>query len=111
MKIVMMNLIGNGIKYGNRGGTLRVSLSKSYKKYEVSVWNEGPGFSEEERYRLFKKFSRLQATELADRKGSGIGLYVSWRIVRLHGGRIFAESQQGSWARFTVELPQYPEMH
>ena len=111
MKIVMMNLIGNGIKYGNRGSTLRVSLSKSYKKYEVSVWNEGPGFSEEERHRLFKKFSRLQATELAERKGSGIGLYVSWRIVRLHGGRIYAESEQGSWARFTVELPQYPEMH
>ncbi len=110
IRIVVINLLGNGIKYGNREGRLRLTIEKGFKKFSVAVWNEGPGFSEHEKHLLFKKFSRLQAPELVDRKGSGIGLYVSWKIVNLHCGRIFAESEQGSWARFTVELPQYQDL-
>ena len=110
VKIVMINLLSNGIKYGNRGGVLRVTVEKGFKKFLISVWNEGPGFSEREKNRLFKKFSRLQAAELVERKGSGIGLYVSWKIVQVHCGKISAESEQGAWARFTVELPQYQDL-
>ncbi|MBN2158536.1 MAG: GAF domain-containing sensor histidine kinase [Spirochaetes bacterium] len=110
VKIVLMNLLGNAIKYGNRGGLVRITLSKGFKKFSVSVWNEGPGFSEQDKHRLFRKFSRLQSEKLVEKKGSGIGLYVSWKIVQQHCGRIFAESEQGSWARFTVELPQYQEL-
>ncbi len=110
MRIVMMNLVSNGIKYGNLGGTLRVSLVKGFKKFSLSVWNEGPGFSEEEKHLLFKKFSRLKAAELIERKGSGIGLYVSWKIVQLHCGRLTADSEHGSWARFIVEMPQYLDL-
>jgi signal transduction histidine kinase len=107
LKIVVLNLLSNAIKYGNKKGILRISIKKQFKKFSVSVWNEGPGFSDDEKHRLFKKFSRLAAKELIERKGSGIGLYVSWKIIQLHGGRIFAESEQGSWARFTFELPQH----
>jgi signal transduction histidine kinase len=110
VKIVMINLLSNGIKYGNRGGVLRVTVEKGFKKFLISVWNEGPGFSEREKNRLFKKFSRLKAAELVERKGSGIGLYVSWKIVQDHCGKISAESEQGAWARFTVELPQYQDL-
>ena len=45
VKIVMINLLGNGIKYGNKGGVLRISVTKGFKKFSFSVWNEGPGFS------------------------------------------------------------------
>lgn len=110
MKIVIMNLVGNGIKYGNRNGRLRVSLVKGFKKFSLSVWNEGPGFSEQERHLLFRKFSRLKAAELIERKGSGIGLYVSWKIVQLHCGRLSADSEHGAWARFTVDMPQYLDL-
>ncbi len=107
IRIVMMNLINNGIKYGNKNGIIRISLAKAYKKFSISVWNEGPGFSEEGKRHLFRKFSRLETRELIERKGSGIGLYLSWKIIQLHGGRISAESKQGAWAKFTVELTQY----
>jgi signal transduction histidine kinase len=110
VKIVMMNLLGNGIKYGNKGGRLKISIMKGFKKFSFSVWNEGPGFTEEDKHRLFKKFSRLQAAELMERKGSGIGLYVSWKIVQIHCGRIHAESEHGAWARFTVDLPLYLDL-
>jgi signal transduction histidine kinase len=107
IKIVVLNLLNNAIKYGNKKGRLVITIKKLFKMFSLSVWNEGPGFSETEKSRLFKKFSRLETKTLIERKGSGIGLYLSWKIVQLHGGRIFAESKQGSWARFTVELPQY----
>jgi signal transduction histidine kinase len=110
VKIVMINLLGNGIKYGNKGGKLIVSVTKEFKKFTFSVWNEGPGFTEEDKHRLFKKFSRLQAAELIERKGSGIGLYVSWKIVQIHCGRIRADSEHGAWARFTVDLPLYLDL-
>ncbi|OHD68094.1 MAG: hypothetical protein A2W19_01730 [Spirochaetes bacterium RBG_16_49_21] len=107
IKIVMLNLLSNAIKYGNKKGELAITIKKLYRRFSVSVWNEGPGFSESEKRRLFKKFSRLEAKELIERKGSGIGLYMSWKIVQMHGGRIYAESEQGTGARFTVELPQH----
>ncbi len=110
LRIVMINLLGNGVKYGNAGGTVRLGLVKGFKKFSLSVWNQGPGFDEREKGMLFKKFSRLADPVLAERRGSGIGLYVSWKVAQLHSGRIFAESEKGSWARFTVELPQYMDL-
>jgi signal transduction histidine kinase len=70
------------------------------------VWNEGPGFPDADRPKLFRKFSRLDAPELNRRKGTGVGLYTSWRLVQLHGGRIDADSRPGEWAEFIVTLPQ-----
>ena len=105
MKIVMVNLIGNAIKYGSRGGVLRIALSVRDANLRVSVWNEGPGFPGSEQSRLFRKFSRLKSPELAKRKGTGVGLYTCWKIVQLHGGRIWAESEHGKWAEFSFEVP------
>ena len=59
----------------------------------------------EEKYKLFKRFSRIETEELLSRKGSGIGLFISWNIVYMHNGRIYADSAQGQYAEFTVELP------
>jgi signal transduction histidine kinase len=107
MKIVMLNLLNNGIKYGNKNGILKISIIKSYKKIKVSVWNEGPGFPESGKRFLFRKFSRLESGELLKQKGSGVGLYLSWKIIQLHGGRITADSKEGAWAEFTFELAQH----
>lgn len=107
MKIVMTNLIGNAVKYGNEGGKVRVSAQQGEGRIQVSVWNEGPGFSEADRALLFRKFSRIPSPELLTRKGTGLGLYTTWRIVNLHGGRIWANSEKGSWAEFVFTLPQH----
>jgi len=106
LKIVLVNLLGNASKYGREGGLVRMRYERLPDSFRVSVWNEGPGFPAEERPRLFRKFSRLQSPELKARKGTGVGLYTSWRIVHLHGGRMDATSQQGSWAEFSLEIPQ-----
>lgn len=107
MRIVMVNLVGNAVKYGNPGGMVTVSAAKTTtKRLRISVWNEGPGFSESEKIRLFKKFSRLESPHLREKKGSGIGLYLAWHIIQLHGGKIWAESEPGVWARFSFEIPE-----
>ncbi|NQT53403.1 GAF domain-containing sensor histidine kinase [bacterium] len=106
LKIVMTNLVGNAAKYGCEGGEIRVSLQRHNGTVSASVWNEGPGFPESERGRLFRKFSRLQTPDLLKQKGTGVGLYTTWRIIQLHGGTIAADSEEGKWAEFRFAIPQ-----
>ena len=106
LKIVAVNLVGNAIKYGREEGLVRVSAEAAAGGGAAfTVWNEGPGFPASQRSRLFRKFSRLDTPELKKRKGTGVGLYTSWRIVKLHGGQVTASSEEGSWAEFSVTLP------
>jgi len=104
--ILLANLLGNAVKYGRDGGLVRIGLERPEDRLRVTVWNEGPGFAAEERPRLFRKFSRLQAPELRAIKGTGLGLYTAWRIANLHGGRLEARSERGRWAEFSLEIPQ-----
>ncbi|HPJ37188.1 MAG TPA: GAF domain-containing sensor histidine kinase [Spirochaetota bacterium] len=110
MKIVTVNIVGNAVKYGNNGGNVTISIKMTDTVLRVSVRNEGPGFPEEKKKLLFRKFSRIDTPDLMQRKGSGIGLYVSWNIIQLHGGTIQADSAEGEWAEFTYEIPlQLPD--
>ncbi len=110
MKIVLHNLLSNAVKYSDENGTVRVTTRHDDQNLYIDVWNQGPGFPEEQKYRLFRRFSRIEKDELMDRKGSGIGLFVSYNIAYLHGGRIVADSKEGEWAQFTVEIPQPPKV-
>lgn len=104
IKIVMHNLLSNAIKYNVENGIIRITVTRN-DVCRIVVWNTGPGFPEEQKHKLFKRFSRIETNELMARKGSGIGLFVSWNIVQLHNGRIYAHSVLGQYAQFTVELP------
>jgi len=106
LQIVAANLLGNAAKYGHEGGRAVLACSVSGAGFGFSVWNEGPGFPAAQKANLFRRFSRLRTPELLKRKGTGVGLYTSWHIVQAHGGRIGAESEEGHWARFRVEIPQ-----
>ncbi len=106
MRIVLVNLVGNAIKYGDAGGEIRLAVLKRKHGISVSVWNQGPGFPAAEKDKLFRKFSRLDSPALQGHKGTGVGLYNAWRIVQLHGGRIRAASKPGSWAEFSFSIPQ-----
>ena len=108
LRIAVSNLLRNAITYGREGGEIRVTLEpEKWDEDSVSivVWNAGPGFSPSLRSRLFRKFSRLDEPELRKKKGTGIGLYSTWRIMQLHGGHATAQSKQGEWAEFKLTLP------
>ena len=110
LRIVTVNLLDNAIKYGNEGGDIRVKAEVTEDEHggerlRISVWNSGPGFSQAQQNKLFRRFSRLDDPALKSRRGTGVGLYNSWRIVQLHKGRITAESKHGEWAEFSFEIP------
>jgi signal transduction histidine kinase len=106
LKIVLVNLLGNAVKYGRDGGGVRLTVTMESAKLKVAVWNEGQGFKSGDRPKLFRKFSRLATPAHGGRGGTGLGLYNVWRIIQLHGGRIKADSKYGEWAIFTFEIPQ-----
>jgi signal transduction histidine kinase len=105
-KIVLINLLSNAVKYGNEDGEVRLRVVREADALQVWVWNEGPGFTEAERMRLFRKFSRLPSAKLRNEKGTGVGLYTVSRIVNLHRGRVWAKSEPDAWAEFAFEIPQ-----
>jgi len=106
LKIVLVNLLSNAAKYGYEEGEIRLSAAVEDGALRAAVRNDGPGFAESERSRLFRKFSRLKSPRLRQEKGTGVGLYTVWRIVSLHGGRVDARSEPDAWAEFTFEIPQ-----
>jgi signal transduction histidine kinase len=106
MTIAMTNLLGNAAKYGRKNGKIRLTVNRGPARLDVSVWNEGPGFKEEDREKLFRKFSRLDDPAHRKAKGTGVGLYTVWRIINQHGGRIEAHSRYGEWAEFAFWIPQ-----
>ena len=105
LRILVGNLLSNAAKYGREGGRARVAAESDASGLRLEVWNEGPGFTAAERETLFRKFSRIRNAATRDKRGSGLGLFLCQEIARLHGGRVEAESEPGSWARFTLGLP------
>lgn len=104
LRIVAVNLLDNAIKYGNEKSDVSISVKKQKNQLVFSVENQGVGFTKDQSRKLFKRFSRLKQEGLEDRRGSGLGLYLTWWIVQKHRGHITAQSEPGKWARFTVFL-------
>ena len=110
LRIALVNLLDNASKYGNEGGRLWLTVEYTPEdwshlpKLKVRVKNEGPGFSPGQKNKLFRRFSRLDDPALKTRRGTGVGLYNTWRIIQLHEGRITAESKHGEWAEFSFEI-------
>lgn len=106
MRVVMTNLVGNAVKYGRPGGLIRISAKPTPGGGLVlAVWNEGAGFQDSDRSRLFRRFSRLDSVDFKGIRGTGLGLYNAWRIVEAHGGHLTAHSEYGQWAEFRIEFP------
>lgn len=106
LRIVVTNLLSNAVKYGQERGQVRIHVNRVPYRLDVAVWNEGQGFTATERSQLFRKFSRLPRPGEGAHKGTGLGLYNSWRIVHFHGGTIGANSEPGAWAEFSFSIPQ-----
>ncbi|WP_439573256.1 ATP-binding response regulator [Phreatobacter sp.] len=106
MREAVDNLVSNAIKYSPAGGRIRVILSADEGGHKVAVTDSGPGLSPEDQARLFGRFQRLSARPTGGESSTGLGLFISRRIVELHGGRIAAESEgAGRGATFTIIMP------
>jgi PAS domain S-box-containing protein len=102
---VISNLIGNAIKYSDRGSPVTVSCNRQGGNVQVSVRDEGIGIDKEHTEKLFERYFRVETTDTRHISGFGIGLYVSSEVIRRHGGRIWVESEPGKGSTFHFTLP------
>ena len=100
---VLSNLIGNSLKFTPNGGTVELSARKRETQVEISVTDNGPGIPEDAKEQIFERFSQLKRN---DRRGLGLGLFISKWIVEAHGGHIWVTSEvrKGSTFSFTIPL-------
>jgi CheY-like chemotaxis protein len=103
-KQVLMNLIGNAIKFTPEGGEIRLSAHRLESVVRVEVRDSGPGIPIEEQQRIFEAFYRLGETDKKT-EGTGLGLAITRRLVELHGGTLGLESWPGSGSCFFFTLP------
>ena len=105
MRIVFSNLITNAIKYGIEGGAITIGFYEEAGGHHFHVKNEGYGIPSDKLEIIFGKFVRLDRKEIGRQMGTGLGLYNTREIIEKHGGKIWAESDEGRWADFYFTLP------
>ena len=103
---VLSNLLSNALKFSDDGGDIEVGAIRS-SGAEVKVWvkDTGIGISSDEIGQIFEKYRQVSSGRNSGHKGTGLGLVICKRIVEAHGGRIWAESQDGKGATFFFSLP------
>lgn len=99
---VLSNLIGNALKFTPHGGEIKLSAAISSTDLEISVIDNGPGVPDKMREQIFERFSQLK---INDRRGLGLGLFISKWIVMAHGGKISVKSQPNQGSTFSFQLP------
>jgi two-component system OmpR family sensor kinase len=102
---VLANLVDNASRMTPRGGTVRVSVTKTAHRVTVAVADEGPGIPAEDADRVFDRFWRAQASRDRGSGGAGLGLSIVRAIVERHGGHISAANRPEGGAVFSFDLP------
>lgn len=102
-QIVIRNLLSNASKYSSAGTDIRVEIRRNGTKAAVSVMDHGVGISPEDQAHLFSRFVRIETPDHV--KGTGLGLWLSREIARMHGGDLSVESEVGHGSTFTFTVP------
>jgi signal transduction histidine kinase len=101
---VLLNLVGNAIKFTDHGGVEIVAAQKG-DCFEISVVDSGPGIAPADQAKIFEEFQQVDNTSTRKKGGTGLGLSISRKIVELHGGAITVESEVGAGSTFTISIP------
>ncbi len=103
---VLENLIGNSVKYSQKGASVQLTATLDNSNIRFSISDTGRGISAEDMPKLFKKFGRLENSLVTvTSESSGLGLFISKQYVELHGGHITVESELDKGSTFSFTLP------
>ncbi|MFW6301521.1 MAG: ATP-binding protein [Bacillota bacterium] len=100
---VISNLVSNALRYTEANDEIKISASQRGKSVYVEVFDTGMGIKKSDLNRIFEKFFRSDNNEA--KTGSGLGLAIVKEIITAHNGRIWADSEKGSWTKFTFSIP------
>jgi GAF domain-containing protein len=101
---VLINLVGNAIKFTD-AGEVSIKAEANDGAFHVTVRDTGPGISAADQAKLFQEFQQADNAITRKKGGTGLGLAISKRIIEMHGGKIWVESQLGQGSTFTFTLP------
>jgi len=101
---VLTNIVNNAIKFTEKGAVTITTLAKENALY-VSVHDTGPGIAEEDLLKIFNRFEQTSGNKHRKKGGTGLGLSISKEVIRLHKGKIWAESEFGKGAAIWFLLP------
>jgi len=107
LKQILINLLGNGIKFASEGGEIGLEVIGDVERSAVhfTVWDTGVGISEDDMGQLFEPFVQLDSGLSRRYEGMGLGLALVRYLTEMHGGSVAVESEVGEGSRFTVSLP------
>lgn len=108
LKQILVNLLSNGVKF-TESGSITIKVVKNTQVIKFLVIDTGIGISEANQKKLFQPFSQIESHLNRKHKGTGLGLALSRKLARLHGGDITLSSQPGEGSCFTVSLPLQQE--
>ena len=111
-KQILYNLLSNAIKFTDEGGKVTTKFEVSRSALLGSVTDTGVGISQQDREKLFQPFTQLETSSTRTHSGTGLGLALTNRLIQLHGGKIWVESEinEGSTFSFTCPLHQQEEV-
>jgi two-component system phosphate regulon sensor histidine kinase PhoR len=105
---VLVNLLHNAVKFSPNGGEIRVGVREG--DGEVVVWVQDPGIGvpRADKARIFERFYKVDRARVRGRGGTGLGLSIARHVVKMHGGRIWVESEEGQGSTFSFAVPRTP---
>ena len=105
--LMLNNLVENAVKYAPKGTKIEVSLKTEQNDLLMRVCDEGNGIPQEERNKIFMKFYRIGNENTRKSKGSGLGLYLTRKIVEQHGGTIAVRDNLPKGTCFEIKWQDY----
>ena len=110
LRQILYNLLSNAIKFTPDGGRIRIRARRADagEGIEIAVTDTGIGIKPEDQARVFAEFEQLDAAYVREQQGTGLGLALTRKLVEMHGGRIWVESEVGRGSTFHLVLPFRP---
>ncbi len=110
MTQILYNLIGNAIKFSRQGSRVDIGLEQKKDSIVLTVQDQGIGIARKNQALIFESFRQVDGGATRRYGGTGLGLAITRKLVELHGGRIWVESEEGQGSAFHIEIPQTPIM-
>ena len=101
---ILMNLLGNAIKFTEKG-EININVREFDGSFLISVSDTGQGLSAGDQNIIFKEFQQIDGSSTREKDGTGLGLSIAKKLVEMHGGRIWVESELGQGAAFRFTIP------
>lgn len=107
VKEIILNLLSNAAKFTPDGEKIGIEAEPAGNKVVISIWDTGIGIEEKDKDKIFKEFEQIDSEYARKYTGTGLGLALTKKLVKLHGGRIWFESGgKDKGSRFSFTLPK-----